>query len=466
MAVWDSFAAENKTMVMEQIVKNKRFSDALLILWAGGAALLSYSLVYALRKPYTAASFEGFDFFGTDYKVVVTTIQILGYVIAKFFGIKLISELKKERRFKFFVCSAVAAEAALVGFGLLAPPFNVAAMFLNGLSLGCMWGVIFSFIEGRKVTDMLASLLGVSMVFSSGVAKSFGLFAMNEMHVGQFWMPAVIGAFALPLLVFMGYMLKRLPQPTEEDIALRNERVTLDGNGRKLLFRSYAPILTLLFVGNFMLLVLRDIKEDFLVNIIDVSTISSWLFAQVDGMVTLIILGIFAMMSLINSNYRVLQVLLAMVIGGAGTISYLAFNYDALQLPTLYWLFLQSLSLYIVYLSFQTLFFERFIACFKIKGNVGFFIATIDFIGYTGTVCVLLFKEFCSPDINWMEFYNQFSGWVGIVCSIAFIGSAIYLMQRYKLEKQLRKEEKNKKIIVSPMALTNLKETAENICNP
>lgn len=37
---------------------------------------------------------------------------------------------------------------------------------------------------------------------------------------------------------------------------------------------------------------------------------------------------------------------------------------------------------------------------------------------------------------------------------------------RYKLEKQLRKEEKNKKIIVSPMALTNLKETAENICNP
>ena len=181
---------------------------------------------------------------------------------------------------------------------------------------------------------------------------------------------------------------------------------------------------------------------------------------------TSLILDIFAMMSLINSNYRVLQVLLAMVIGGAGTISYLAFNYDALQLPTLYWLFLQSLSLYIVYLSFQTLFFERFIACFKIKGNVGFFIATIDFIGYTGTVCVLLFKEFCSPDINWMEFYNQFSGWVGIVCSIAFIGSVIYLMQRYKLERQLRKEEKNKKIIVSPMALTNLKETAENICNP
>ena len=85
---------------MKQATQNKQLSDALLILWAGGAALLSYSLVYALRKPYTAASFEGLTFLGSDYKVAVTTIQILGYVIAKFFGIKIISELKKEKRFR------------------------------------------------------------------------------------------------------------------------------------------------------------------------------------------------------------------------------------------------------------------------------------------------------------------------------------------------------------------------------
>lgn len=75
---------------MKQTTNQKHLSDALLILWAGGAALLSYSLVYALRKPYTAASFEGLIFMGSDYKVAVTTIQILGYVIAKFFGIKTI----------------------------------------------------------------------------------------------------------------------------------------------------------------------------------------------------------------------------------------------------------------------------------------------------------------------------------------------------------------------------------------
>lgn len=34
----------------------EKLSDVLFIFWAGGAALLSYSLVYALRKPFTAAT--------------------------------------------------------------------------------------------------------------------------------------------------------------------------------------------------------------------------------------------------------------------------------------------------------------------------------------------------------------------------------------------------------------------------
>ena len=368
---------------------------------------------------------------GSDYKVAVTTIQILGYVIAKFFGIKIISELKKENRFRFFVGSAILAELALVGFGLLEAPYNVAAMFVNGLSLGCMWGVIFSFIEGRKVTDILASLLGVSMVFSSGVAKSFGLFAMNEMQIDQFWMPAVIGGFALPLLVFMGYMLKRLPQPTAEDIALRNERVVLDGKGRVALFRKYAPILTLLFIGNFMLLVLRDIKEDFLVNILDMSNQSSWLFARIDTIVTLIILGIFALFAFFRSNIRALLWLMTLVIAGCLTMTYVSFHYETLNLKPVIWLFIQSLSLYIAYLTFQTIFFDRFIACFRIKGNVGFFIALIDFIGYLGTVTLLSTKEFLNIELEWFALFNHIAGIVGATCSILFIVASILIHRKY-----------------------------------
>ena len=135
----------------------KKLSDLLFIFYAGGAALLSYSLVYALRKPFTAATFDGMELFGMDYKVATSIIQIFGYMVSKFIGIKLISELKREGRLKFILVSIGVAELSLVLFGCLPRPFNVLALFFNGLSLGCMWGVIFSFLEGRRGTDLLAS---------------------------------------------------------------------------------------------------------------------------------------------------------------------------------------------------------------------------------------------------------------------------------------------------------------------
>lgn len=412
----------------------KRLSDFLFILWAGGAALLSYSLVYALRKPFTAASFENAEFFDMDYKVVVTISQILGYVVSKFIGIKFISELQSEERFKFILTSVLLAEASLILFGLLSTPFNVAAMFLNGLSLGCMWGVIFSFIEGRRVTDILASLLGVSMVISSGTAKSVGLYVMNHLHVSEFWMPALIGAVALPLLLLLGWALNKLPEPNKEDIAMKSERETLNSKQRWELFKSYMPFLSMLFIANIAIVVLRDIKEDFLVNIIDVSAYSPWLFAQIDSVVTLIILGIFGLMVLVKDNLKVLSVLFGLIIAGMIVMSVVSFGQQQLRLSPVIWLFIQSLCLYIAYLTFQTIFFDRFIACFRIRGNVGFFIVTTDFLGYTGTVLVLVLKEFCNPDIDWAVFYNQFAGYVGIFCCVTFVCSFVYLHQRFRKE--------------------------------
>lgn len=422
--------------ITERYFSKQKRADVLFVLWAGGAALLSYSLVYALRKPFTAATFDGLDFFGMDYKTATSIIQIAGYFLSKLIGIKVISELKPQNRLKLIVASAAVAELSLVLFGSLPRPFNVFALFFNGLSLGYMWGVIFSFLEGRRVTDLLASIMGVSIAVSSGVARSLGLFVMDTLHISGFWMPACIGAFAFPLLSLLGWLMTRMPQPSEEDKALRMERVTMDGHTRLKVFRSFMPLLVLLFTANLFVTVLRDIKEDFLVKIVDVDAagLSAWAFAQIDGVVTVIILGLFGFAAMVRSHIRVLLMLLCMVIVGSLALSFMAFNYTALHLPVVMWLFLQSLAVYIVFLSFQTLFFERFIACFRVKGNVGFFIVTLDFVGYVGTVLVLVMKEWFTPDVVWLDFYNNLSAFVGIFCALAFFGSAVYILWRYRKE--------------------------------
>ena len=65
--------------------------------------------------------------------------------------------------------------------------------------------------------------------------------------------------------------------------------------------------------------------------------------------------------------------LLGLVTCGTATLSFLAFNYSALQLQPMTWLFLQSLSLYTVYLSFQTLLFRAFHRLFQDKRECGLF---------------------------------------------------------------------------------------------
>lgn len=289
-------------------------------------------------------------------------------------------------------------------------------------------GVIFSFLEGRRTTDILASIMGVSMALSSGVAKSLGLYALNHLHVSEFWMPALIGAVAFPLLCFTGWMMTRFPRPTAADIASRSVRVTLNGHQRWALFRRFMPLLLMLFGANLLLTVQRDIKEDFIVCIIDVDTISSWAFAQIDSIATLVLLAVFALLASTYNHLRVLCILLVLSTCGMGTLAFLGADAGGIGLPTTIWLFMQSLCLDMAYLSFQTIFFERFIACFKIRGNVGFFIITIDFVGYLGTLALLLFKEFYASHIDWASFYNQMSLYIGVACCVAFIGSLIYMI--------------------------------------
>lgn len=408
-------------------MSKQKVSNALFIVWAGGAALVSYALVYALRKPFTAATFDGLEFLGMDYKTATSIVQIAGYILSKLLGIKLVSELQRRHRLPFLIGSVAMAELSLLAFGLVPVPWNIVALFFNGLSLGCMWGVIFSYLEGRRLSGVLASVMGMSIACSSALAKSAGLYLIRDLGVDPFWMPAVIGGVAFVLLVVLAFALNALPDPSAEDRAACAERVPMDGRLRRQIFLRFVPLLTMLFTANLFVTVIRDIKEDFLVNIVDTSQLSAWAFSGVDAVVTAIILFLFLAVSLIRSHLNVLCTLLVLVLVSMFALVYVAWNYDWLALSPLAWLFVQSLGVYAAFLSFQTLFFERFVACYHIRGNVGFFIVTIDFIGYVGTVGVLVFKELFAGELDWLAFYNSMVVWLGLASCLLFAGSLLWL---------------------------------------
>lgn len=206
---------------------------------AAFAAFGVYFCMYGFRKPFTVASFEGLSYFGIDYKVLIIIAQVMGYFISKFLGIKFISELKPEKRIFYLFIFIAVAELALLGFAVIPAPYNILCMFINGIPLGMIWGIVFSYIEGRKTTEIIGLFLCSSFVVSSGFTKSAGKFLIDTFSVSEFWMPFSAGLlFIIPLLIF-GLMLEKLPQPTEEDILLKNKREPLNKSERKKSFSSF-----------------------------------------------------------------------------------------------------------------------------------------------------------------------------------------------------------------------------------
>ena len=178
-----------------------------LSLWAMVAAFGTYFCMYGFRKPYTAGSFGGQGYWHWDEKSVLLVAQTLGYAISKFVGIRVISEMTPERRSRALLGLILFAHLALLGFALAPSPWHISFLFLNGLPLGMVFGLVLGFLEGRRVTEALSAGLCASFILAGGVSKSVGQLIL-DMGFSERWMPFLSGTvFLFPLFVFVDMLI-------------------------------------------------------------------------------------------------------------------------------------------------------------------------------------------------------------------------------------------------------------------
>jgi len=88
--------------------------------------------------------------------------------------------------------------------------------------------------------------------------------------------------------------------------------------------------------------------------------------------------------------------------------------------------------LYMVYIPFNSVFFERMIAAFRFTGNVGFLIYLADSFGYLGSVSVLLSKEIFKVQLNWVQFFSNSVMILSVVGVAITVYAAWYFYQKKK----------------------------------
>lgn len=402
-------------------------------LYTAVAAFCLYTCIFALRKTFGVATYENQAVWNVDFKVWMVVFQLVGYMLSKFIGIKIVSELGPQARAKGIFTMVSIAAFSWFFFAITPSPYNLIFLFFNGLPLGMVWGMVFGYLEGRKFTEVLGASLSVSFIFSSGFAKTIGGVILQQ-GISEFWMPFVSAClFFLPLLFFL-WMLDKIPPPTAEDEALRTKRVPMSGKERLHFAKTFLPGLVLLILTYTLLTVYRDFRDNFSSDI--------WislgyggkpaLFTATEIPVTIVVLIVIGSLMVIKNNFKAMIVNHLIVLLGMLTvgISTYAFQQQLIDAPT--WMILIGMGLYFGYIQFNSIFFDRLIATFKYMSTVGFLIYLADSIGYLGSASVLFYKEFGQKNLSWLEFFMASGYVVSIAGSILIILSMLYFIKKHK----------------------------------
>jgi hypothetical protein len=393
-----------------------------------------YTCIYAFRKAFPVATFDGISYWGISYKVWLVTFQVIGYALSKFAGIKIISELKPTSRAIGVLWMACIAGVAWFFFAIVPPPYNIIFLLINGFPLGLVWGMIFGYLEGRRYTEVLGAGLSVSFIFSAGLAKSVGGFIMRDWGVSEMWMPFVTASvFFIPLLIFL-WLLDKLPPPSMLDEELRTKRQPMDKFDRKTFVSNFWPGIVLFTLAYMLLTAFRDFRDNFTSDVwktlgyID----SPEIFTATEIPIAIAVLIVMGSIMVIKNNKIALMVNHIIILFGMILIGLSTFLFEQKIVSPPVWMILIGLGLYLGYVPFNSILFDRLLATFKYIGTVGFLIYVADAFGYLGSIGVLFFKEFGYADVSWLDFFISGGYTISIIGSVLILGSITYFHWKHK----------------------------------
>jgi hypothetical protein len=416
-------------------LKKEKINSFLISVSIAVICFLTYASVYAFRKPFTIGLYlDEPKIFGVDYKNILVIAQVLGYTLSKFYGIKFIAELNKAGRGWSILILIFLSFIPLLLFPLFSSPWNIVFLFLNGLPLGVLWGLIFSFVEGRKTSDFIGAAMAVSFIVSSGFVKTVAKWIQLTYQVQENWIPFYTGLVFLVPVTILVYLLEKIPDPSPEEAAEKSIRVPMDKNERKRFFNMFSFGLVSFIFIYILLTLFRDIRDNFAADIwLELGYgNSAGIFTSTELPIAVSVLVLIASMIYINNNKLAFQISQLIILAGFILCGVSTFLFMQQLISGYVWIVLVGLGLYMGYIPFNCILFDRMIASFKIKGNVGYFMYLVDSFGYLATVFVIIAKGSMGISISWTYFYSHGVLALSILGSLISITTLLYFNKKYK----------------------------------
>ncbi|MDB5210165.1 MAG: hypothetical protein JWQ30_992, partial [Sediminibacterium sp.] len=204
---------------------------------------------------------------------------------------------------------------------------------------------------------------------------------------------------------------------------------------RKKFVRSFLPGLIACVVIYTFATIFRDIRDNFSADMWKEMGYLNQpaIFSKTETPITLIVLVLIGSMVLIKNSFKALMLAHVFIAIGFALAGICTFFFVSGRMDPVWWMTSVGLGLYMVYIPFNSVFFERLIAAFRFTGNVGFLIYLADSFGYLVSVGVLLSKEIFKVKLNWVDFFSNSVMVLSVVGVLATVFSAWYFANKKRV---------------------------------
>jgi hypothetical protein len=208
---------------------------------------------------------------------------------------------------------------------------------------------------------------------------------------------------------------------------------------RSKFISTFLPGIILFVLAYMLMTVFRDLRDNYSAEVWKVLGFgnSPEIFTATEIPVSIIVLFVMGSLMIIKNNQTALLINHIIIIFGMillGISTYL-FEKEFIEAPT--WMILIGLGLYLGYVPFNSIFFDRMIAAFQYTGTVGFIMYVADSFGYLGSVGVLFFKAFGFANLSWLNFFISSGYFISIAGTLLMTGSLIYFYQKHREWKKI-----------------------------
>lgn len=403
-----------------------------ITIYASIMAAFAYMMTYLISSAMYAGEFNTRSIFGKT-KDAIAISQNIGSIMGNISGYYVLRKVNDENRKKYFMMTYITATIPMLLYILDNPIIQILSSLISANFIVWIWGYIIFYIEGRYTTDIIILMIYAAIIIGGGVAKSIATFILLH-GMNENWMVFICSVGGMVGCLIFGYLLSKLPKPTNDEIISRSERHFSTSEEQIKFIKKYKYGLAALSISYGFTVGYRKFRDYYALEMwtellganFDPSTYS---ITEISISITVTIA--YCCIVCIKNNITAFYALLFIMMMGGMLIGIptLVFDLSTMKYNTYAWTIIVGTGLYLAYIPPGVMLYDKLMSATNTNISIVSVVYISEAISQIMTLISILLKSYMFDGVGYVSYFIKLS----YITSIAIVVSMLTALRVFKI---------------------------------